>query len=229
MKPPFEILYEDNHLLAVNKPPGIPTMGVAPGVPSVLELARQYIKERYQKPGNVYLGIVSRLDAPVTGVLLLARTSKAAARLTEQFREHRVEKTYWAMVEGIVEPPEAECVLWMAHDERHRRMHVVGPTAAGAQQAILRYRRLQTSRNTSLLEVELQTGRKHQIRVQLSDGGWPIIGDYKYGSRRKFEAGIALHARRLMIQHPTRGEAVELVAAIPQSWRIFDLSQQDFS
>ena len=116
---PLEILYEDNHLLAVAKPAGLAVMGSSPGKPTVLALAKQYIRDRYRKPGNVYVGVVSRLDVPVTGVVLLARTSKAARRLTEQFRSHEVEKTYWAIVEGKVEPASGRCVDWIGHDERH--------------------------------------------------------------------------------------------------------------
>jgi len=121
---PFPILFEDNHLLVVAKPAGLPTMGVGEGRPSLLTVAKEYIKQKYDKPGNVYLGIVSRLDAPVTGAVVIARTSKAAARLTEQFRDGSVEKVYWALVEGVPAPAEANCVDWMRKDERHRKMHV---------------------------------------------------------------------------------------------------------
>jgi 23S rRNA pseudouridine1911/1915/1917 synthase len=217
--PPLNVLYEDNHLLAVVKPAGLPTMGVAADKPSLLEVARQYIKERYQKPGNVYLGVVSRLDAPVTGVVLFARTSKAAARLTEQFRTRTVEKTYWAVVEGAIQPAEADCLDWLVHDDRHRRMHVTAAGTAGSQEARLHYRRLAARAGLSLVEVDLQTGRKHQIRLQLAHRGWPVLGDYKYGSRRKFPAGIALHARRLVVAHPVKGEPLELLAPPPDAWR----------
>ncbi len=132
-RPPFEVLYEDNHLLAVVKPAGLPTMGTPGDRPTLLSLAKEYVKERYRKPGNVYLGVMSRLDAPVTGIVLLARTSKAARRLTDQFRSHAVEKSYWAIAEGIVEPAAGSYVDWLGQDERHRRMHVVGPTLAGAK------------------------------------------------------------------------------------------------
>src|SRR6478672_10137069 len=135
-----EVLYEDNHLLAVNKPAMLPTMGVAEDRPSLLTIAKEYIRQKYNKPGNVYLGIVSRLDAPVTGVVLLARTSKAASRLTEQFREHRVEKIYWTLVEGRVDTPSATLQHYLRKDERHRRMHVCGRAAPGAQHAELSYR-----------------------------------------------------------------------------------------
>jgi 23S rRNA pseudouridine1911/1915/1917 synthase len=222
---PLVVLYEDNHLLAVNKPAGLPTMGVSEDVPSLLKVAKQYIKDRYQKPGNVYLGIVSRLDAPVTGVALIARTSKAARRLAEQFRARAVEKTYWALVEGAVEPSEAECVDWLAQDERHRRMWIVGPTVPGAKQARLFYRRIATLPDSTLLEVALGTGRKHQIRLQLAHRGHPILGDRKYGSRRGWPAGIALHARRLCFVHPVKGDRLELQAPLPEAWRQFGVEQ----
>src|SRR6185295_18908656 len=133
----LEILYEDNHLLAVNKPAGLPTMGVANDRPSLLAEAKEYVRRKYNKPGNVYLGIVSRLDAPVTGVVLLARTSKAASRLSQQFRERDVEKCYWTIVEGPVEPGEGNLVDYLRKDERHRRMHVTGPNTPNAQRAEL--------------------------------------------------------------------------------------------
>ena len=221
MNTPLDVLYEDNHLLVVVKPAGLPTMGTPGGVPTLLTLAKEYVKQRYHKPGNVYLGVVSRLDAPVTGVVLLARTSKAAARLTEQFRTHRVEKSYWAVVEGVVEPPEGQLVDWLGHDDRHRRMHIVGPTMPEAKEARLAYRRLSVVKDYSLLEVTLETGRKHQIRLQLSHAGYPVVGDRKYGSITAFSPGIALHARRLAISHPTTGERLEFESLPPASWRRF--------
>jgi 23S rRNA pseudouridine1911/1915/1917 synthase len=181
------------------------------------------VKERYRKPGNVYLGVMSRLDAPVTGVLLLARTSKAAARLTEQFRSHTVEKSYWAVVEGVVESPASSLVDWLGHDDRHRRMHIVGPTMPGAREARLSYKLLKVIDGNSWLEVELETGRKHQIRLQLAHHGHPIIGDRKYGSRTPFPVGIALHARRLVVSHPTTGARLEFEAPPPASWRRFGM------
>jgi 23S rRNA pseudouridine1911/1915/1917 synthase len=242
----LEILYEDNHLLAVNKPAGLPTMGTPGGSPTLLTVAKDYIKQKYDKPGNVYLGGVSRLDAPVTGVVLLARTSKAAARLAEQFREQLVEKVYWALVEGTVVPDAGTYIDWLAQDERHRRMHIVGRSFPGAKEARLSYRRVsmvkaqhlaadsrktRTARQTiasacdqfSLLEVELQTGRKHQIRLQLSHHGHSVVGDRKYGSRWPFPDGIALHARRLVVVHPVRPERLVLQAPLPPDWRKFDV------
>jgi 23S rRNA pseudouridine1911/1915/1917 synthase len=217
--PPLDVLYEDNHLLAVVKPAGLATMGTPGGTPSLIEVAREYVRLKYAKPGNVYLGVMSRLDAPVTGVVLLARTSKAASRLTEQFRSHAVQKVYWAMVDGRIRPPAAECVDWIRHDDRHRRVRIAQPGQPGAKEARLGYRTLKTVRGDSLLEVEPVTGRKHQIRIQLARRGHPILGDRKYGSRRRWPSGIALHAKRLVVAHPVSGEPIALEAPLPPSWQ----------
>ena len=217
----LEVIYEDNHLLAVLKPAGLATMGLPSSQATLLTLAKQYVKDRYQKPGQVYLGTVSRLDTPVTGVVLFARTSKAARRLTEQFRSRAVTKIYWALVEGLVRPAKGEWVDWLGQDERHRRVRVVGPTQPNAKQARLIYRRLNVVEGNSWLEVELVTGRKHQIRVQAADRGHPVLGDRKYGSQRSFPEGIALHARRLVIDHPVGGEPLALQAPLPGAWNAF--------
>jgi 23S rRNA pseudouridine1911/1915/1917 synthase len=214
------VLYEDNHLLVVVKPPGIPTQGAPGKTDSVVTLARRYLQQKYRKPGKAYLGVVSRLDAPVSGVVVLARTSKAARRLSEQFRLRKVRKRYWALVEGVPRPANGECIDWLEHDERHRRVRVVEPGTPRGQEARLSYRCLKTRSGISLLEVELQTGRKHQIRAQLARRGWPIVGDRHYGSRRPFVGGIALHARSLTLIHPTRGESVEFVAPVPGGWSL---------
>lgn len=255
----LDVLYEDNHLLAVNKPALLPTMGVADDEPSLLTVAKEYIARKYNKPGNVYLGVVSRLDAPVTGVVLLARTSKAAARLSEQFREREVDKSYWAIVDGKIAPPSGKLVDFLRKDERHRKVHATIESAAGAQRAELEYRALEgedkdrgrqedaeTTRHgdqpsdvaaaspclpfslsprlgswATWLEIRLLTGRKHQIRVQLSHAGFPIVGDRKYGSLRAFSPGIALHSRRLVIAHPVSKMQIEIEAPPPQSWQRF--------
>jgi 23S rRNA pseudouridine1911/1915/1917 synthase len=227
--PSLRVLYEDNHLLAIDKPAGLPTMGVAADKPSVLEAAREYVKQKYEKPGNVYLGVVSRLDAPVTGVLLIARTSKAAARLTEQFRTRDVEKTYWAIVSGSPKPSAGELVDWLRKDERHRKMHVAAQDTPGAQQARLTYRVMSAKDGFSLVEVQLETGRKHQIRLQLAHYGHPVVGDRKYGSRDEFADGIALHARRLLLTHPVRRTPLELIAPLPPSWRKFGVREEEDS
>jgi len=219
----LQVVYEDNHLLAVAKPAGLATMGLK-DAPTLLTLAKSYVKERYGKPGNVYLGVVSRLDAPVTGVVLLARTSKAARRLTEQFRARTVQKLYWVMVEGAPRPDEATCQDWLGPDERRRRMRIVGPGLPGAQEARLSYRCLRAVRSGTLLEVRLLTGRKHQIRLQLAHRGHPVLGDRKYGSQTPFPEGIALHARQLTILHPVRDEPLVLEAPVPASWRSFGVA-----
>lgn len=210
------VLYEDNHLLAVNKPTGLATIGVSAARPSLAKQAKAYLKQRYRKAGNVYLGVMSRLDADVSGVVVLARTSKAAARLTEQFRTRSVQKVYWAIVSGAVRPASGSLVDRLSRDEPAQRMAV--DETGGGLEARLRYRRLAAHGDLSLLEIELETGRKHQIRAQLAARGWPIVGDRKYGSRRTFPHGIALHAARLQLTHPVQHEPVHLVAPLPNCW-----------
>ncbi len=223
----LQVLYEDNHLLAVNKPAGLATMGMPAGTPTLLEIARGYVAERYGKPGRAYLGVVSRLDVPVTGVVLFARTSKAARRLNEQFRTHTVEKIYWALVEGRLEGTEAEWVDYLIADRRHRRVHAVSrQESEEGKQARLWIRRLQVFEEVSWVEIRLQTGRKHQIRVQLARRGHPILGDRKYGSRRKFPVGIALHARQLAFFHPVERTRLELVAPLPPVWRKWGIAEE---
>lgn len=214
----LKVLYEDNHVLAVNKPPGMATMGVAAGITSLAKLAKQYIKRRYAKPGNVYLGIVSRLDAGTSGVVLFARTSKAAARLTEQFRTRSVEKTYWAVVAPPMRPAQGELVDWVIKDEARQRMAIVDPGISEAKEARLHYRTYRQLREGSWLEVKLDTGRKHQIRLQMASRGHPILGETKYGRAPVFAGGLALHARRLAFNHPVRDERIEVVAPPPASW-----------
>lgn len=216
--PPLEILYEDNHLLVVNKPAGIATMGTAAGTKSMFTLAKEYLKWKYQKPGNVYLGVVSRLDSLVSGVLIFARTSKAAARLSEQFRDHKTQKTYWAIVEGTPDPKQGELVHWMSKDETRQKMVARSKKSPDSQEARLKYQTVRELPEGTLLEVELLTGRKHQIRVQLASTGHPILGDRKYGSETAFPAGIALHARILTIEHPTLKKPVTLNARLPKVW-----------
>jgi 23S rRNA pseudouridine1911/1915/1917 synthase len=220
----LDVLYEDNHLLAVNKPAGLATMGALAGRASLVEHARQYIKEQYHKPGNVYVGVVSRLDAAVTGVVVLARTSKAAERLTKQFAAGEPEKTYWAAVEHRLSPPSGKLLDWLWHDDERRRVVVRAAGAPGAKEARLSYRTLRTVSGLTLLEIKLDTGRKHQIRVQLSHRGSPILGDSKYGATREFARGIALHARRLEILHPVRRTPLTIEAPLPASWKSLGLT-----
>jgi 23S rRNA pseudouridine1911/1915/1917 synthase len=214
-----QILYEDNHLLAVVKPSGLATMGLAKGEETLLTRTKDYIKRKYNKPGEVYLGVVSRLDVPVSGVVLFARTSKAAARLNEQFRTHSVEKIYVALVEGSVDPPKTEWIDWIQEDERHRKVWLT-QTGKG-KEAKLQYRTLRKTGNNSLVEIRLETGRKHQIRVQFAGHGFPIFGDRKYGAKTIFPDGIALHALKLTVAHPITRQHIVFSAPIPMSWKKF--------
>ena len=215
----LEVLYEDNHCLAVAKPAGVPSTHYDGSAETVDRSVKAYLKDKFAKPGNVFLGIVHRLDKPTSGVLLFARTSKAAARLAEQFREGAVEKVYWAVVEG--NPPEPAGTLedWLRKDADAGRVEVVAANTPGGKPAIVHYHRRAGSGRLSWLELRPQTGRTHQLRVQLSSRGHPVVGDFKYGSEEPFAGGIALHARSLTFLHPIRQEPITLTAALPQAWR----------
>lgn len=215
----LEILHEDNHLLVVNKPSGIPTMGALPDEPSLWQMAKEYLKEKYHKPGNVYLGVVSRLDALVSGAIVFARTSKAAARLNEQFRNSSVEKTYWAVVEGVGLSSTGTCQDWLLKDDAAHRVRAVAGSRPGAQRATLSFRRLRELSDATWLEIALESGRKHQIRVQMSHRGHPILGDKKYGAANRFAVGIALHSRRLALAHPVTKEPLEWTAPLGRGWK----------
>ena len=215
----LRVLYEDNHLIVVDKPAGLPTMGVAADRPSLVTVVKSHLKAKYQKPGNVYLGVVSRLDAPVSGVVVFARTSKAAARLNDQFRGRTVDKRYLALGEGVIEPAGGTCTQRIVHHEGRRRMEIAPAAAEEPQEARLRYRRLGVFRGNSLLAIELLTGRKHQIRLQLADRGHPLLGDQKYGAVRPFPGGIALHALRLELDHPVTHSRMRFEAPLPPPWR----------
>ena len=212
----MKILYEDNHVIALVKPPGLATMGLPDGKETLFTQTKAYIKEKYAKPGEVYLGVVSRLDVPVSGIILFARTSKAAARLNEQFREHTVKKIYAALVEGAIFPVEGECVDYLCEDGRHRKVWRTQP--GEGKECKLRYRKLRQLDRCSLIEIQLETGRKHQIRAQLASRGFPIKGDIKYGAKMSFPDGIALHAWKLTFSHPTTKERIELTDPLPESF-----------
>ena len=215
-------LYEDNHLLALAKPVGIATMGLPDGEETLLTLAKEYVKQKYDKPGNVYLGVVSRLDVPVSGVVLFARTSKAADRINEQFRNRTVKKTYLAIVEGTPTPPQGRWTDRICEDKRHRRVSVAGQSKTAVESdgkdASLSYKVLRKLGPNSLVEIYLETGRKHQIRLQFSSRGYPILGDRKYGSKIVIEKGITLHAQTLVVKHPTTGAEIAFTAPIPEFW-----------
>jgi 23S rRNA pseudouridine1911/1915/1917 synthase len=226
MTEPLVVLYEDNHCLAVAKPAPLLTQGVPPGIPTLEAMAKAYLKERYAKPGNVYLGIPHRLDRPVSGVVLFARSTKAARRLAEQFQKHQVRKVYWAAVEGDVQPAEGRWEDWLRKLPEEARTERVAAATPGARHAVLRYRRLRGGPDWTLLEIEPETGRMHQIRVQAAGRGWPILGDVLYGARRPFgppaelprDRVIALHARSLTFLHPIRYEPITVTAPLPATW-----------
>jgi 23S rRNA pseudouridine1911/1915/1917 synthase len=217
--PPLEILYEDNHCLAVAKPAGTLTTHYTGAEETLDRAVKRYLKEKYHKPGNVFLGIVHRLDRPVSGVLLFARTSKAAARLGAQFRDGTVEKVYWAVVEGELASAAGTLEDWLRKDRAAGRVEVVEPRAPGARQALLHYHRRGSHGGLTWVEVRPQTGRTHQLRVQLAHHGHPIYGDAKYGSVHTFDRAIALHARSLTFLHPVRNEPITLTAEVPRAWR----------
>lgn len=214
-----DILYEDNHCLAIAKPAGCLSTHFQ-GTEETLDRAvKTYLKAKYRKPGNVFLGVVHRLDRPVSGVLLFARTSKAAARLAEQFRTGTIEKVYWAIVEGKVAALAGTLEDWLRKDDAAHRVEVVEPRSRGSRQALLHFQQRGTHGDLTWLEIRPQTGRTHQLRVQLAHRGHPIYGDAKYGSIRLFDQAIALHARSLTFLHPIRYEPITLTADLPPKWK----------
>jgi 23S rRNA pseudouridine1911/1915/1917 synthase len=215
----LDILYEDNHCIAVVKPAGRASAHSDGSEETLDRAVKRYLKEKYHKPGNVFLGIVQRLDRPVSGVMLFARTSKSAARLAEQFRLGTVEKVYWAVVQGEVGQTAGTFDDWLLHDEKLRRVLVVEPDERGARQALTHYHRRAVHGGLTWLELRPQTGRKHQLRVQLAHHGYPIYGDARYGAIHTFDNAIALHARSLTFLHPVRNEPITLTAEVPRPWR----------
>lgn len=199
----MQVVYEDNHIIIVNKEVGEIVQGDKTGDTPLLEYVKDYIKEKYNKPGNVFLGVVHRIDRPVAGLVMFARTSKAVDRLNKMFRNGEIHKTYHALVEGHPEKPEDELVHWLVSDSRINKTFIAGPDTEGAKLSRLRYRTLAEGDRYTLLEINLLTGRKHQIRAQLSAIGLPIKGDLKYGSRRSNpDGGISLQAHKIEFIHP---------------------------
>ncbi len=212
------ILFEDNHLLVINKPAGWISQGALPGQASVVDEAAAYLKSKYQKPGNVFVGIVSRLDSPASGVLPLARTSKCAARLSEQFRDRTVEKIYWVVVEGAPKELEGRLEHWLVrhHDETITRVGREGNP--DAQRSTLYYKTLAQTHDWTLLRIALETGRKHQIRAQMAAIGCPVVGDRRYGASQDFGGWIGLHCRALTISHPISKLRQTFLAPLPRTW-----------
>jgi 23S rRNA pseudouridine1911/1915/1917 synthase len=218
------ILYEDNHLIVVNKPAGILVQGDETGDQTLSDFVKQYLKNKYQKPGAVFLGVVHRIDRPVSGVVVLARTSKALSRMNERFRTRDVEKTYLAIVEGKPENSSATLVHWLRKNESANKVTVFKRETSDALRCELSYKNLCNKNNLALLEVKPVTGRSHQIRAQLSAMGCPIYGDLKYGSENTMsDQSICLHAFRLTFQHPVSLQLVEYKAPPPgnQIWHQF--------
>ncbi len=219
-----QILFEDNHLMIINKRSGQLAQGDKSGDLPVGDLAKAFIKERDHKPGNVYLGVPHRLDRPVTGVLVLAKTSKAMTRLSEMFREKRLDKTYFAIVDNAPPKPSGKLIGYMQKNERMNKSFVVDHEKAGHKRAELDYRLLSSSDRYHLLEVKLHTGRHHQIRAQLANMGCRIKGDLKYGFPRSNTNGsIDLHARQITFIHPVKKNEETIVAPLPQEklWQHF--------
>ncbi len=220
-----QVIFEDNHLLAVNKLASQIVQGDKTGDIPLSDLYKEYLKEKYNKPGNVFCGVIHRLDRPVSGVVLLAKTSKALSRMNEQFREREIQKIYWAVVRGTPPTQKGTLVHYLKKNEKENRSYTVKENTTGALKAELSYEVLKAGDNYSLLEVRPITGRHHQIRVQLSSMNCPIAGDVKYGDRRgNDDKSICLHARQLIFMHPIQKEQVVITAPPPNQkyWNIFN-------
>lgn len=220
----MDVVYEDNHLIIVNKSSSEIVQGDKTGDKPLAEMVKEYIKQKYHKPGNVFLGVVHRLDRPVSGLVVFARTSKALARLNETFRTKEVHKTYWAIVGNCPSAEEGELVHWLVRNEKQNKSYAYDKEKPEAKKAILDYKLIGRSERYFLLEVDLKTGRHHQIRCQLAKMGCPIKGDLKYGSPRSNPDGsICLHARRVRFVHPVSKQEIDVTAPVPEGnlWHSF--------
>ena len=221
----MEVLYEDNHIIAVNKTCNEIVQGDKTGDTPLSEIVKAYIKDKYNKPGEVFLGVTHRLDRPTSGVVLFARTSKALTRLNEMFKSHeQIRKTYWAIVQGAPKQPEARLENWLTRNEQLNKSFIAKPNAKEAKLAVLTYKTLVRGENYSLLEINLETGRHHQIRCQLAAIGCPVKGDLKYGAKRSNpDGGISLHARKIEFIHPVKKEPICIEAPVPEDslWQQF--------
>ena len=212
-----QILYEYNHILIINKNVGQLVQGDKTGDKSLLELLKSFIKERDQKPGNVFLGLVHRIDRPTSGLVIYAKTSKALSRLTQMVKNREIKKTYWAIVPKEIIPQSQTLTHYLKKNEKNNKAIVYNGETNGAKKAILNYQIIKTLDNYMLLEIDLQTGRHHQIRAQLSKIGVPIKGDLKYGAPRSNpDGGISLHARSLEFIHPVSKEQIKITAPTPK-------------
>lgn len=218
------VVYEDNHIIVVNKTASEIVQADKTGDTPLSETVKQYLKEKYQKPGNVFLGVTHRLDRPVSGLVIFAKTSKALTRLNEMFRTSEVKKTYWAVVKNAPQEPEGELVHFLVRNEKQNKSYAYDKEVPNSKKAILHYRLIGHSENYYLTRSRFKTGRHHQIRCQLAKMGCPIKGDLKYGSPRSNPDGsICLHARRVRFIHPVSKELIELEAPLPEGnlWKGF--------
>ncbi len=220
----MKVIYEDNHIIVVSKTASEIVQGDKTGDTPLSELVKHYLKEKYNKPGNVFIGVTHRLDRPVSGLVVFAKTSKALARLNEMFNNGDVHKTYWAIVKNCPQETEATLEHYLVRNEKQNKSYAYDREKPGAKKAILHYKLIGHSENYFLLEVDLKTGRHHQIRCQLAKIGCPIKGDLKYGFPRSNPDGsICLHARRVSFIHPVSKELIELEAPLPEGnlWKGF--------
>ncbi len=210
------VLYEDNHLVVVNKAPGEIVQGDKTGDKPLSEEVKEYLKVKYNKPGNVFCGVTHRLDRPTSGIVVFAKTSKALSRLNAMFKNNEIDKTYWAVVKKLPEKTEATLTHYLIKNERTNKSTAYDVEKPNTKKSVLHYKVIGQSQNYNLLEVDLETGRHHQIRCQLSNIGSPIKGDLKYGAERSNPDGsISLHARKIAFIHPVSKEKIELVAPTP--------------
>lgn len=213
----MKVIYEDNHIIVVSKTASEIVQGDKTGDTPLSELVKHYLKEKYNKPGNVFIGVTHRLDRPVSGLVVFAKTSKALARLNEMFKNGDIHKTYWAIVKNCPQETEATLEHYLVRNEKQNKSYAYDREKPGAKKAILHYKLIGHSENYFLLEVDLKTGRHHQIRCQLAKIGCPIKGDLKYGFPRSNPDGsICLHARRVSFIHPVSKELIELEAPLPE-------------
>ena len=220
------VVYEDNHIVVVNKTSSEIVQGDKTGDTPLSEMVKQYLKEKYNKPGNVFIGVTHRLDRPVSGLVVFAKTSKALPRLNEMFRNGEVKKTYWAIVKECPKETEGELVHYLVRNEKQNKSYAYDKEVKNSKKAVLHYKLIGHSQNYYLLEVDLKTGRHHQIRCQLAKMGCPIKGDLKYGSPRSYPDGsICLHARTVQFVHPVSKEMIRLTAPVPEGnlWNGFEI------
>ena len=226
----MQVLYEDNHIIIVSKLSGEIVQGDKTGDVPLSDIVAAYLKEKYSKPGNVFVGVPHRLDRPVSGLVVLAKTSKALSRLNEMFRVGSVDKRYLAIVKNRPKQPEGRLENWLVRNEKQNRSYAYDKEVPGSKQAILNYKLVASSVNYHLLEIELLTGRHHQIRCQLAKMGCPIKGDLKYGAERSNPDGsISLHAFHVTFEHPVSHETIDVKAPLPEDslWQSFKDQVQD--